>query len=204
MVTTEAVDTKLVTKLDAMHTAFGEHNPEWGKRIDIAYISKEDLSSLKKMASNVAVSGNAEPLELVKAPEYYLIDWYKTQKHGVILCGPPPSTLIPHISKEEFTAAIRGYMALGWPDRVAEAKTHSAQAYIVLTMCRCLYALSRGQHASKKLGAQWVKTQYPQWHELIDNALSWSRKKETDEVSSTVSQEQTSQFVAFALLKAKD
>jgi hypothetical protein len=78
----------------------------WRARFDVAYISKDALWNFKTQPSNVIVGSDGDHLEIVEAPEYYLIDWYKVQEHSVTLYGPNATELIPHIS----TGVLTGHL----------------------------------------------------------------------------------------------
>jgi hypothetical protein len=40
-------------------------------------------------------------------------------------------------------------------------------------MCRALYAVTNAEQASKKKAAEWVEKEYPEFSEIIQNALLW-------------------------------
>ena len=163
-------------RLDRMHTHFVEDHPAWEDRIEVAYVSAPALWKFKTETNNIAVVSPGEPFHMKAAGRDWLINWYMVREVGVTLCGPPPHTLIPEISKVEFVEAAREH-AKYWREWVHEMRTPGSQAYAVLTMCRALYAHTHGEQVSKKRAALWAKAYLPQWGPLIER--SWSRRSET-------------------------
>lgn len=135
-----------------LHKKFNVQHMGWVKRIDVAYMNIEDLKVIKSKPYTTIVSNGSGGVEIVAAPEYYLIDWFKVQSHSINLFGPPVSTLMPTISKDEFKSVVRNYMQT-LDNGANDAKNRGAQAYLVLTACRSLYAYLHGEHTSKKDGA---------------------------------------------------
>jgi hypothetical protein len=86
-----------------------------------------------------------------------------------------------------------------WQDKVKEAKNRGYQAYIILTLCRSAYAYMFAKHVSKRIGAEWAKSEYPQWAVLIDTALAWSRIDAKDDILDETFHKQTVKFVRFML-----
>ncbi|HJQ29352.1 MAG TPA: aminoglycoside adenylyltransferase domain-containing protein [Rubrobacter sp.] len=170
-------------RLDRMHTRFVEEYPAWEDRIEVAYLSATALRRFKRETHSMAVVSPGEPFHTKAAGRDWLINWYTVREIGVTLCGPPPHTLIPEISRLEFVEAAREH-AKYWREWVHEMRTPGSQAYAVLTMCRALYTHTHGEQVSKKKAALWAKAYLPQWAALIER--SWSRRsdsgdEETDE-----------------------
>lgn len=163
-------------RLDRMHTRFVEDHPAWEDRIEVAYLSAAALWKFKTETNDMAVVSPGEPFHLKAAGRDWLMNWYTVREIGVTLCGPPPHTLIPEISKDEFVEAAREH-ARSWEEWVHGMRTPGAQAYAVLTMCRALYTRTHGEQASKKKAALWARAYLPQWAPLIER--SWSQRSDT-------------------------
>jgi hypothetical protein len=159
-----------------MHTRFVEDHPAWEDRIEVAYLSAGALRRFKTETNIIAVVSPGEPFHTKAAGRDWLINWYTVREIGVTLCGPPPHTLIPEISRLEFVEAAREH-AKYWREWVHEMRTPGSQAYAVLTMCRALYTRTHGEQVSKKKAALWAKAYLPQWAALIER--SWSRRSDT-------------------------
>lgn len=194
------IDEKLLRSLTTLHSSFNSQHESWGKRIDVAYVAVSDLKTVNSRPYSAIVSDGKGSLEIVDAPEYYLIDWFKVQERSIKLLGPEIKTMMPHITVRDFKKVIRNYM-LTWKDKTSSATRRGLQAYIVLTMCRSLYAYEHGENVSKKQGAQWATSQYPQWNDLIDKSVSRSRISENSDGVDLANQKQVQNFVKYILSK---
>jgi predicted nucleotidyltransferase len=192
------VDEKQLRSLTTLHDEFNDKHTSWSKRIDVAYLSENAFKSIKSEPYRTIVSDGSGGLEIVDAPEYYLIDWYKVQEHSIALCGPDVKTFLPHITVSEFKKVVRNYM-LSWIDKTDKANQRGLQAYIVLTMCRSLYAFTYGKNTSKQAGADWSITQYPQWAGLIKQSLIRSRDEVANVTEDKKAQKEMVSFVGFIL-----
>ncbi len=197
------VDDKLLDLLTKVQANFKSKHQIWASRIDVTYLSRRALRTFKSSSSRVIISSENSSLEIVNSQEYYLIDWYKVQEHAIALYGPEATTLIPHITTDEFTKTIYNYM-LTYTEVAARSNRRGQQAYIVLTMCRSFYAYTLGEHVSKKQGAEWVTAKYPQWSGLIEKALLWSRDEKNNNINDEQNKQQTQEFVEFVLSKVKN
>jgi len=192
------VNLKQLNSLADLHQTFNSENNDWSKRVDVAYLSEGSIKNIKDKPYQTIVSDGHGGIEIVHAPEYYLIDWYKVQEQSVTLFGPDAGKLMPRISIDEFKEVVRCYM-LDWPDKAAKADKRGLQAYIVVTLCRSLYAYKYGKHVSKRIGANWVVDEFPQWSSLIRQSLKWSRDSENSDVVDTKNKDETIQFMNFML-----
>lgn len=100
------------------------------------------------------------------------MNWYLVRDHGLTLFGPPPETIVPPISRDEFVEAVRDHARASaiWAAQRPGRKAHS---YAVLTLCRALYTHRFGEHVSKERAATWAQGAMAQWAPLIDDALQW-------------------------------
>lgn len=196
----DEINQEQLKMLSSLHAKFNASHRGWSKRIDVAYLSTNDLETFESKSSKAIVSDGDGGLEIVDTPEYYLIDWYKVQEHALDLYGPTVTTFMPHITSEKFTRAIYNYM-LTWPERATTATKRGDQAYAVLTTCRSHYACTQAHHISKKAGALWVIGKYPQWSNLIERSLRWSRDENNSDVIDKQNQLETQEFIEFILNK---
>lgn len=160
----------LLERLRAMHDGFVRDHPRWDDRVEVAYLSLAALRTFKTRASPLAIISPGEPLHLIAAGPDWLMNWYLVRDHGVALLGPPPAEIIPRISKTEFIDAVRDHAAGAWFDRLRGRKQ---QSYAVLTLGRALYAHRFGEHVSKQAAAAWAQHTFPEWADLIQDALRW-------------------------------
>jgi len=197
------IDGKTLDLLTSFHKSFNEKHPEWQKRIDVAYVEKNALWAFQTKSYKSIISNGNGLLEIVDSPKYYLIDWYKAQETGVPLFGPNVSEVMPHISATEFKQAIHDYLHTNLEKDARESEKRGQQAYVILTGCRSLYAYKFAKHISKTSGAEWAIDQYPQWRNLIQKAVEWSRNKAVDAVVDKDNQEATIKLVDFMVKEAE-
>lgn len=203
IVLNDDVSQQTLDSLIELHKQFYTNHTSWQKRIDVAYVSKSALWNFQNKTYKCIVSDDDKLLAIVDAPQYYLIDWFKVQEHGKVLCGPEISEIMPSIPVKAFKQTIYDYM-LTFSKSVTDFKKCGEQAYAVLTMCRSLYAYKSGEHASKKAGALWAMAHYPQWYNLIQKALEWNRNEKMNNNVDKENQRNTIEFVNFVLSKIKE
>jgi predicted nucleotidyltransferase len=181
--------------LRAFHGGFVRDHRAWDDRIEVAYVSVAALTSFKERPSRIAVISPGEPLHFVEAGHDWLVEWYLVRESDLPLIGPSPRDLIPPVSKEEFLEAIRVY-AHEVATRADRARDRKTQAYVVLTMCRALYAHQVGEHAAKGAAGLWAQRELPEWGGLIRDALAWRCASPADDDGSSVANEDIVHFAA--------
>jgi len=105
-----------------------------------------------------------------------LVNRWVLRERGVVLAGPAPRHWIPEVPSKALKAEVLQTMQ-DWGGEILtgayQIDNRFAQKYAVLMYCRMLHSLVTGEVGSKGAGAAWAKTALdPQWHPLIDNALS--------------------------------
>lgn len=198
MISTDITQLQL-NQLRVMHDKFIKQYPEWNDRIEVAYVSAEAMKNFKSNTSTIARISPGEPLHFREMDLDWLMDWYMVQEQSVTLFGPSPTEFIPHITKEEFIANLRNHLP-SWVEAAKEARWAGYQSYIILSLCRTLYAVKFGNQISKPDGAEWAIKEYPQWSNLIKHALIWHGS--SDKSDSYERQTETEKFVEFAITQA--
>ena len=195
----DGVTDEELARLREMHRRFAEENPEWAGRIEVQYVSRAALQTFRERPSTIANISPGEPLHFIEAGRDWLMNWYFVLDRGVTLFGPPPTEFIPPISNEEFVAEARN-MAVEyygkWAERELECK---AQAYVCLTMCRALYTIRTGNHASKKKAARWFTAEFPEWSALIERAFEWRSAPDLTHINPATTMPETRRFIRFVL-----
>ena len=157
--------------LRTMHGDFARDNPEWEDRVDVVYLPVTSLRTFRSEKSPIVISPG-EPFHVREgeALRDWLQNWYIVRESGLALFGPPPKTIIPPITQDEFVDAVRRYVT-----EVSEQVRYErkSQSYAILTMCRALYMHRTGKQASKRQAALWAQQELPEWSRLIQDALVW-------------------------------
>lgn len=183
VVTATEVPPARLPALEAMHAALGTSDLAWAKKLEGCYIPRDALRRYNP---------DDPPRPVVNEGRFYLgrmgSDWI-IQRHimreqGVVVAGPPPTTLIDPVTPDGLRGAVRASMHEWWaghldnPERLAE---RDYQAYAILTMCRVLHTLDTGEIGSKPLAARWAQQRLgTAWHAIIERALAWPHPPQPD------------------------
>jgi len=164
--------------LQTMHRELVLAHQEWNDRIDVIYLSTAALRDLRSESVSLAVISPGEPLHLTEMSPKWSMNWYLVREQGVTLFGPPVRDLIPVVTQDEFVASVRVHLQC-WPAWIATSDRPGFHAYAVLTICRALYTCRHGQQLSKVQAAQWAAREFPEWAEVIEQALVWRESPAT-------------------------
>lgn len=190
------VTTEELLKLAELHQSFTREHPEWDDRIEVAYVSFEAMKHFKTTTSRIVRISPGELLHYRDMDIQWLMDWHMVLNQGVTVFGPPPSDFMPHITNQEFIGSLKARMPL-FADTVKEAKHVGYQSYVILSLCRNLYAIQFGHQVSKIEGGHWAANEYPEWKGLIEQAMLWHGSANMSANLST--QADTERFANFAL-----
>jgi len=183
--------------LRVMHGDLARANPEWDDRIDAVYLPVAALRDFQSEKSPIVISPG-EPFHTREGEALvdWLQNWYIVRESGLALFGPPPKTIIPVITREEFVAAVLRYAAevSVWARHEPERK---GQAYAILTLCRVLHVLRTGKPASKRQAALWAQQELPEWSGLIQDALAWRQDWREENIDHAATLPDTKRFVNF-------
>lgn len=169
--TSDAVDDGELEALRGMHQAIVARHPEWDDRVEVAYLSVAGLQTFKTRASRLAIISPGEPLHAVQAGRDWLLNWYLVLEANAVLFGPPPGEVIAPVTQADYLHEVREH-ARTWGQGWGLPRDRGSQAYAVLTMCRALYTLRTGHHASKAHAAAWAQEELPEWTDVIREALA--------------------------------
>lgn len=185
-------------QLQTMHRKFAAAHPDWDDRIEVAYLSKAGLQTFRTETTPIAVISPGEPFNQKTADRAWLMNWWMVREMGVTIHGPPPTAIISPIATAEFIECVREHTR-HWGEWVHEARSLPAQAYVILTLCRALYATQHEAQVSKLRAALWAQGRYPRWAALVQSALRWRTAGNDAPVSSEETFAETEKFVYFAM-----
>jgi hypothetical protein len=160
-----------ITSLDRLHRTITEETPDWQDRIEVVYLSAHALRAFRSRTSPAARISPGEPFHTIEVDHRWLIDWYQLREVGIALIGPPATSLVPAISRDEYVEAVRQHL-LDWREW-ARFETRGSQAYAILTTCRGLRTIRTGELVSKREAAEWARLELPEHEELIGKAVEW-------------------------------
>jgi predicted nucleotidyltransferase len=180
--------------LQQMHDNLAAQFPNWDNRIEVQYFSAAGLKTFKTQSHPMGNISPGEPFHIITAGREWLMNWYFVQEFGITLFGPPPDTLIDHVTHDEFIQRVRDD-AVAWRERINHLGNATAQSYAILTLCRGLYTVAHRQHVSKRQAVEWASIEFPQWSTLIQNALIWRKNPSYGTANLT----ETQQFTRFLI-----
>ncbi|MCI0709035.1 MAG: DUF4111 domain-containing protein [Chloroflexi bacterium] len=180
--------------LKAMHDNIAARFPVWDGRIEVQYLSTAGLKTFKMQSSPMGNISPGEPFHIITAGREWLMNWYFVQEFGITLFGPPPETLIDHVTHDEFIQRVRDD-AVAWHERINHLTDTTAQSYAILTLCRGMYTVTHRQHVSKRKAVEWASTEFPEWSTLIQNAFIWRKNPSYG----TANLAETQQFARFLI-----
>jgi predicted nucleotidyltransferase len=184
VVTENELSAPEIAALRTMHARLADRHPRWGRELEGSYIPRR---ALRRYDPADAVHAHIERGgELVV--EWHHTDWviqrHVLRERGVALAGPPARTLVDPVSSAELKEAVLALLASWWKpmlDDPALLRSAGYRAYAVLTMCRVLYTLARGEVTTKPDAARWAETTLNRrWTPLIDWALTYPADPEQD------------------------
>jgi len=196
--------------LQAFHRQLFHHPSPWAQHLEGSYIPREILRDYRRSGEEVwYLDHGSTTFERSTHDNTIVVKWILRER-GVVLAGPDPSTFIDPIPVAELREDMYRTFAR-WAEAIFEdpkvISSHFFQTFAVLSYCRMVHDVRRGEIGSKREGAAWAKAKLdPRWHDLIDRAwlgrpnpaLSVSRPADPRDVSRTVA------FIRVCLEKARE
>jgi predicted nucleotidyltransferase len=197
VVTDGHLPTETIIALKEMHASLFASRLAWSKKLEGAYIPKDDLCHHDPAHALVPWLGVDGHFALESLGSDWVIQRWILREKGIVVAGPPLKPMIDPVSGDDLREAVRGSLREWWsppfpsPERF---QSNEYQAYAVLTMCRSLYVLEHGAVASKPAAANWAQSAVGEpWTRLIEGAADWREGMEFGRL------EETLQFIHFTL-----
>lgn len=197
---TDVQDGEELDALTELHAGFVTEHPDWRERVEVGYMSHAVLQTLGETPTGrIAVISPGEPLHIKDVGADWILNWRSVCTQGETIFGPHPREIGPEISDEAFRRALERQLEAWTADVrspwVAYVPAH--QGYIVVTICRALYALSTGDQTSKEEAVAWAAERFPAWSDFVNDALAQYRADLTEQHAATVA------FVDYAASEAR-
>ncbi len=201
IIAAEVEEGSQLEELRSLHDKFVSERPTWVERIEVAYVERGVLRTFgDRPRGSIAVVSPGEPLHIRDAGLELTLDWHGVITVGETILGPPPLDLGPPVSRSTYRHAVETLLK-EWPTRVRAswvAYVPAHQGYVVMTLCRALYALATGEQATKEEAATWVAARYPEWSRFISEAHATYRADVRDSHHDLIS------FTDYAVAQADD
>lgn len=160
--------------LQGFHRKLFAHPSPWSQHLEGSYIPREILRDYRLAGLDVwYLDHGSTTLERSAHDNTIAVKWILRER-GVVLAGPDPGTLTDPIPVAELRKDIYRTFAR-WADAIfADPEvigSHFFQTFAVLSYCRVVNDIRRGEIGSKREGAEWAQAELdPEWHDLIDRA----------------------------------
>jgi predicted nucleotidyltransferase len=139
--------------LRVMHDAFVESHESWNDRIEVVYVSEQDLRQFRTASPAFPVISPGEPFHLRKEPlADWTANWFLIREASVALIGPPAHLTVPEVSADEFRESLRRYVG-ELQERVELPRSSGSESYAILTACRALHWYETGLQTSTSSGS---------------------------------------------------
>lgn len=167
---------KELKAVEELHRNIDKNCPAWANRTECSYVPLELMADLVPPKTPRPWWGFNTLYPEAPAGNEWIINHYFLAKFGIALEGPDFNTLVPPIDIRDVQKASARDLFKEWEPKSADPELLSNshyQSYFVLNLCRILHTVIGGEPGSKKIAAQWVKMNYPEWKELIEEAERW-------------------------------
>ncbi|OGK43665.1 hypothetical protein A2957_02855 [Candidatus Roizmanbacteria bacterium RIFCSPLOWO2_01_FULL_38_11] len=160
-------------ELQQMHKELIENKVPYSDRMECIYIPIDSLRNYVKEKSYFPCLHNGG--------EFYrdgfgLLEKHVLRERGVILKGPDPKSFMKSVSLSELQKAARESLTNWWLPKLNNSTSladDDYQTFAILTMCRALYTIEKGNIVSKSEAAIYAKTEAEEYSSLIEEALAW-------------------------------
>lgn len=189
VVTEHAVPEDTLRALTAMHARIAASGLTWADKLEGSYIPRAALRCYDPANNRHPTIGLDWAFGIHAHGSNWMIERHIIREHGVVVCGPPPKTLIDPVSSAALQAAVWDALDGFWRAQCDGPepewlRSREYQAFAILTMCRALYTLAHEAVVSKPVAAAWAQaTLPPPWPDLIAKALVWRHDKRPDEMT---------------------
>lgn len=192
---------KKIKLLKRLHLRVESKNKKWAKRVECSYVPIRMLKNVLPPKTPRPYVGEGIFYPKAKYGNEWLINQYLLYKYALPIFGPNFKKLIKSVNIKDVQKACIRDLFKEWQPKIKNKKylnNSHCQSYVVLNLCRILYTVIRGEVASKKISASWVKNQFtPEWSKLIKTAENWQYGQKMN------MRKETEDFIKFVIDKVK-
>ncbi len=180
-----------IEAIAGLHADLDRGSNPWAQRLEVWYVPIHRLKRHDSAAGDACLcwsthhpieeagQGGPVPTQLAvhdNLAEDWILNRATMWTGNRAFAGPPPRDLIDPIETRTIRSVVGKLLAENWREQCdgpAWMRPAKYQAFVVLTMCRALYALERGEVITKPRAAAWaLEALDPKWVPLIRWALT--------------------------------
>lgn len=157
-----------------LHNSLKRHHPKWANRLEISYITKDELYKLAPpIEPRIYLNGG------ITSQDTYGAEWY-FEKHtlhnsGLSIYGEALSKEDLSVTKTKLRISAFQILMEWWKPIIERGMHHLSDEYVaygVLSMCRIIMTIEAGKMGSKIEAAEYVLVNQPsQFSEAIENVM---------------------------------
>ncbi len=189
VVTRRALSGDTLVALRAMHARIAASGLPWATKLEGSYIPRTALRRHDPANAHHPSIGVDWDFGIGLHGSDWVIQRHIIREQGVVVCGPPPQMLIDPVTPDALRGSVIDLVLDFWAAQVQGPepewlRPRDYQAFAILTMCRALYAVERGEIASKPVAAAWASAALDRrWSSLIERALAWRHDTRPDDMT---------------------
>lgn len=183
-------------RVRALHLSLERENPLWRERVECSYIPANLLPNVLPPKTPRPWWGIGVLYETAPYGNEWIINQYFLWKCSVPLVGPQFNTLVRHVDIRDVQQASARDLFQEWAPKLGDLEwleNPHYQSYLILNICRILYAVLTAEAGSKSTAAAWVKRTFPAWRNLIEIAQNWRYGDPMDHI------DEATGFIRFAI-----
>ncbi|MFJ9035704.1 aminoglycoside adenylyltransferase domain-containing protein [Streptomyces sp. NPDC102406] len=147
-------------------------HPGFRDRLDLTFAPAAALAG--SLLEPLLTVSPGEPPHTARVLPRWALTRALVRETGLTLAGRTTREALAGAEPQELRTALIDSVA-GLRDAAPEVRHRGGHAYVVLTACRALRALTTGELADKAEAARWTAERWPHLAPLLEAALAWRR-----------------------------
>ncbi|MEU6393130.1 aminoglycoside adenylyltransferase domain-containing protein [Streptomyces sp. NPDC046939] len=147
-------------------------HPAFRDRLDLTFAPTAALAG--GLLDPLLILSPGEPPHHARVLPRWALTRTLVRETGLTLAGRPAREALAAADPGELRTALIDTVA-GLRDWAPQVRHRGGHAYVILTACRALRALTTGELADKAQAAQWTAERWPRFRPLLEAALAWRR-----------------------------
>ena len=191
-----------LSSIEKFHLELERRHAAWAGRVECSYVPAVLLSEILPPTTPRPWWGFSALYRAAPYGNEWIINQYLLDEYGLALVGPDFGTLLERpVDVMQVRKASARDLFREWEPKIDDPEWLTVshyQSYLVLNLCRILFAVIGGDVASKSRAAAWVVTTYPEWRDVVTEALLWRHGMEMKRQNDAIA------FVRFGIQKVKE